>query len=342
MGTDGHATAGPPWSVVAFLDAISSAEDRDRAQFIFDCIEADRKSGSYFWLGERPRLPGPPWSVAPRGGIFPHAGGLHYAPMSLMVSKSGVLQGRGAWKRYGPSPSGHSASHCRTSHCGWRPEGCKHDKGFAELAAFLGQDYLGAAPRFRLDRYDVETLWDIALRTTFRINGREYEPGAVASHIDSPLPDNDFEFAALIEDPDDRLYRRKFGRGLNYAERKAVEMRAVEVTRQHFEAELGYATKDVGDTYSYDIHATKDNMTIRIEVKGTITDGSSVTLTANEVDLHEAEYPNNAFALVRNIILERSGDQPVAVGGDLVPPEMPWRIDRGRLKPTEYRYLTGY
>jgi hypothetical protein len=46
--------------------------------------------------------------------------------------------------------------------------------------------------------------------------------------------------------------------------------------------------------------------TIKIEVKGTTSDGSDVVLTSNEVGLHEAEHPNNAFAIVRHIILHRN------------------------------------
>ena len=121
--------------------------------------------------------------------------------------------------------------------------------------------------------------------------------------------------------------RRKFGgQRFTAAENKAVEERAVQVTRDHFEKELGFATEDVGATQAYDVHATKGHQVIKIEVKGTTTDGAAVVLTRNEVNLHLAEHPNNALAVVRGMTLDHSGEQPVATGGDLIL-LMPWKID---------------
>ncbi|MGE2816181.1 MrcB family domain-containing protein [Mycobacterium heidelbergense] len=126
---------------------------------------------------------------------------------------------------------------------------------------------------------------------------------------------------------------------LNAAENKVIEQRAVELVRAYFEG-LHYETKDVGSTESYDVKAIKEGQTIKIEVKGTTSDGSDVVLTSNEVGLHEAEYPNNAFAIVRHILLRRNGEQPMATGGELIL-EMPWKLDPGRLQPIAYRYRTG-
>lgn len=134
--------------------------------------------------------------------------------------------------------------------------------------------------------------------------------------------------------------RRKFGRRFTAEENAAIEERAVHVTREHFEDELGYATEDVGKRESYDVHATKGQEVVKVEVKGTTTDGAQVVLTKNEVNLHRAEHPNNALAVVRNISLDHSGNQPVAVGGELVL-LMPWEINEGGLIPIAYDYRTG-
>lgn len=134
--------------------------------------------------------------------------------------------------------------------------------------------------------------------------------------------------------------RRKFGRRFSAAENKAIEEQAVKVVRKHYEEVLGYATKDVGATESYDVHATKGDSVIKVEVKGTTSDGSEIVLTANEVALHLAEHPNNALAVVRRIVLDRSGDKPVATGGELVL-EPRWELDESRLKAIAYRYPTG-
>jgi len=133
--------------------------------------------------------------------------------------------------------------------------------------------------------------------------------------------------------------RKRGGARLSAAENKAIESRAVLVAREHFEQE-GYSTEDVGATMSYDVHATKGTKVVKIEVKGTTTRGGAVVLTRNEVDLHRVEHPNNALAVVKNIVLERFADGPVAFGGELVL-EMPWKINESGLSPIAYDYTTG-
>ena len=131
--------------------------------------------------------------------------------------------------------------------------------------------------------------------------------------------------------------RRKFGRRLSAAENKAIEEHAVRVVREHLENELGFTTQDVGATESYDVHATRDGSTIKLEVKGTTSDGAAIILTANEVTLHLAEHPHNALAVVRGIVLDRDDGGPVASGGEL-DLTMGWELDRDRLQPIAYRY----
>ncbi len=134
--------------------------------------------------------------------------------------------------------------------------------------------------------------------------------------------------------------RRKFGRRFSAAENKEIEEQAVRVVRKHFKEVLGYETEDVGATKSYDVHATRGDSVIKVEVKGTSTDGAEIVLTANEVSLHLADHPNNALAVVRRIKLERTDDGPVASGGELEL-MMGWALDQERLKPIAYRYQTG-
>lgn len=134
--------------------------------------------------------------------------------------------------------------------------------------------------------------------------------------------------------------RRKFAKRLSAAENKAIEEQAVRVTRDHFEEELGYTTEDVGATQSYDVHATRGAEIVKVEVKGTTTNGAWVVLTRNEVDLNRTAHPNNALAVVRNIVLDRSGDEPVGIGGELVL-VMPWEIDEAGLSAIAYEYRTG-
>ena len=69
----------------------------------------------------------------------------------------------------------------------------------------------------------------------------------------------------------------------------------------------------------------------------TVTADGGLAVLAN---LHRAVHPNNALAVVRNIALDRNGDQPVATGGELKL-VIPWEIDEGGLLPIAYDYRTG-
>jgi hypothetical protein len=135
--------------------------------------------------------------------------------------------------------------------------------------------------------------------------------------------------------------RKRKGPRLSGPERRAIELRAVEVTMEHFKSEgMGYQVKDVGDKESYDVHATKAGETLKIEVKGTTSNGSEVILTKNEVELHRKEHPANALAIVRNIKLHRVKDQPpTASGGELIV-RQPWPLDEAKLAPIAYRFTT--
>jgi Domain of unknown function (DUF3883) len=159
--------------------------------------------------------------------------------------------------------------------------------------------------------------------------------GSISGGLESPEVADAIAAVESVSNP-----RRKFGRRLTAVENAAIEERAVLVTRGHFENELGYETEDVGAYVSYDVRASKGQEVVKVEVKGTTTDGAEVVLTKNEVNLHRVEYPNNALAVVHNITLDRSGDQPIASGGELVL-VMPWKIEEGGLIPIAYDYRTG-
>jgi hypothetical protein len=134
--------------------------------------------------------------------------------------------------------------------------------------------------------------------------------------------------------------RGQFGQSHNAAENKAIEEHAVRVVCEDLEKRQGYATEDVGKTRSYDIHATRGDEVLKVEVKGTTRDGASVTLTRKEVELHQAGHPGTALAVVRRIVLDRSGDKPVAAGGVLEWVEA-WPPVDERLKPIAYYFQTG-
>lgn len=188
--------------------------------------------------------------------------------------------------------------------------------------------YPSSYPQFEaIDKDDAPTqyIWADTASAT---------PGKALEGLDPEMQDEAIAAVESVSNP-----RRTFGSNLTADETKAVEQRAVQVTRDHFHA-LGYDTQDVGSIASYDVHATKDEQMIKVEVKGTTSDGAAVLLTANEVELHRSEHPDNALAVVRHIILDRRVDGPTATGGELVL-KMPWKVAPDRLEPVAYRYRTG-
>ena len=132
--------------------------------------------------------------------------------------------------------------------------------------------------------------------------------------------------------------RRTSGQGfrLSVSERLAIEKRAVKVARDYL-VSLGFNVKDVGATKPYDLHATRHDKQLFVEVKGTTSTGNEVILTQGEVELHEREHPHTMLIVVSSIQLDREGDQPTASSGKLSMVH-PWSIEAARLTPIAYRY----
>lgn len=114
---------------------------------------------------------------------------------------------------------------------------------------------------------------------------------------------------------------------------KVIETHAVAVARTYYEAQ-GFQVKELGKPF--DLETKKDNLVLTVEVKGTTSDGSGVSLTAGEVSHHAAAFPNNALVVVRNIVLQR-GDYPSASGGWLYELRR-WDIDPAALRTISYAY----
>jgi hypothetical protein len=193
----------------------------------------------------------------------------------------------------------------------------------AAAVEVLGR-FIGSEPAFP------ELLTKLGLNEVIE-RAEEGSPGRSAD----VFPDEAAEAVEAAINP-----RGKFGRSHNAAENTAIEEHAVRVVCEDLEKRQGYTTEDVGKTRSYDIHATRGDEVLKVEVKGTTSDGASVTLTRNEVELHQAEHPGTALAVVRRIVLDRSGDKPVASGGVLEWVEA-WPPVDERLKPIAYYFQTG-
>jgi transposase-like protein len=127
------------------------------------------------------------------------------------------------------------------------------------------------------------------------------------------------------------------GFGLTFEERKAVELRAMEIVRMIY-TQNDWTLLDTSSSRPYDFEAIKGNDIRYIEVKGTTGTGASIMLTHGEVK-HLYDNPNKcALVIITNIQLENAVDRIIAFGGELFMHLDPWRLVEDRLIPTQYRY----
>lgn len=130
--------------------------------------------------------------------------------------------------------------------------------------------------------------------------------------------------------------RKGQGFGLNAPERKAVEMRAMDLSEHWLLAE-GYKVTNTAATKPYDFEAQKDGDILYVEVKGTTSDmADAIAMTHGEVALHQREKGRTALMIVSGIRLVKDPDLPKASGGKLET-MLGWDIDEWMLEPTAFR-----
>ena len=125
------------------------------------------------------------------------------------------------------------------------------------------------------------------------------------------------------------------GQGFNVTPelRKAIEALAVQKATRFFQSR-GYSVRKVGKPY--DLGCCKGKNVLRVEVKGTQTDGASVILTPNEV--LSARKNSTALFILHSIRCHKVGKVTVPAGGEQLILN-PWHIDNhGRLKALSYIY----
>lgn len=126
------------------------------------------------------------------------------------------------------------------------------------------------------------------------------------------------------------------GFGLSAEERRTVEVHAMAQAEELLFSE-GFVLRDVSRTHSYDFIGVKDGVTSIVEVKGTTSQIGSILLTANEIDAHRENYPNNILIIVHSIDLNRHKQKAAASGGT-VTIIRPWLPVEENLKPLSYQY----
>jgi len=137
------------------------------------------------------------------------------------------------------------------------------------------------------------------------------------------------------------LSRRSTGQGygLSAAERRAIELCAMDQASQWLSENKFSEIKDCSKNKPYDFTALRDGKTWKIEVKGTTAEkGDVILMTANEVKLHRSESGSTVIIIVTAIKLDRSEKEPQAAGG-IVWAEVGWRIDDWIQDPISFRIL---
>jgi hypothetical protein len=134
----------------------------------------------------------------------------------------------------------------------------------------------------------------------------------------------------------ERGRRLSQGYGLPAAAKKAVEHRAMDVSRQYLEA-CGYKVEDRSASESFDLLATRADEKIQVEVKGTTSDkADAILMTHNEVELHRDGVGTTALLIVSKIRLVKTVDEYKASGGELEA-LIGWNISDWELQATTFR-----
>lgn len=151
------------------------------------------------------------------------------------------------------------------------------------------------------------------------------------------LPQSDISKAEIesVINPSKKNLNSRQGYGLSGPERKAVELRAMDVTFEYL-SKLGYKLKDTSAKHPYDYLATIDGTDIKIEVKGT-TSGivDSIMMTSNEVELHKRDAGSTALAIVSDIEFIERGENAKCQGGT-IEYFYPWDIAEWTLEPKAF------
>ncbi|MFK0172421.1 MrcB family domain-containing protein [Streptomyces sp. NPDC090306] len=174
-----------------------------------------------------------------------------------------------------------------------------------------------------------------------RVLGALYRSADATPYIPGDVPLEVREATQSAATTASRRTTRGSGQGflLTAAERRAIELHSVRLATEHFEAE-GWSVKDVGATKSYDLHLTRGEERLHMEVKGTTSDGGQVILTRAEVESQREFAPANALVIVHSIALDRSV-KPVTATGGVLHCTSPWQIEDDSLTVVSYIHRTS-
>jgi hypothetical protein len=142
------------------------------------------------------------------------------------------------------------------------------------------------------------------------------------------------------ESVDDALARISLGTGQRFQSdsvlRRLIERHAMEAATRHF-ANEGWTVEDVSNAQPFDLRCRKSGNELRVEVKGTATQGDSILLTAGEVR-HAQEHAGNVALFVLHSVDVTEADGRIEVRGGEIRILKPWNLEADRLSPISYEY----
>ncbi len=246
----------------------------------------------------------------------------------------------------------------------WKAKGNQQDRGIVALAEILTDPAPGVADRdYWVDqqaanevvdrvriRYFVPPtlpLWlgatdlpvlrelSVTRATVFHVTPRQWD---TIMKLVGGWPTRNPDVKEVERTLEEYAGKKRSGQGFstNADMRRAIEQYAMQKAKAFYE-ERGWNVVDVSTTHSYDLLCkTDDGEELRVEVKGTTSDGTQILLTANEVRHARDHYPKVAlFTLSRIQVDPTSIQKPQA--GEMQILE-PWNIDEGTLSPLAFTY----
>ena len=140
-----------------------------------------------------------------------------------------------------------------------------------------------------------------------------------------------------IEKPE-RRQQKPSGQGYvaDAKKRRAIELHAMIIARSYYESS-GWDVVDTSANNPYDYQCHRSDEVLRVEVKGTSMDLSTIIVTSGEVENAWAkEYPVDLF-VVSNILISKEGENYSTTNGDVYRLQN-WNPEEKDLTPTQYRY----
>lgn len=125
------------------------------------------------------------------------------------------------------------------------------------------------------------------------------------------------------------------GRQIDPVRRKKVEQHAMGIATAHYKSR-GYSVEDTSSFKPYDLVCTSKTDLRRVEVKGTISDGATVEVTAGEVNAARYDGVATDLFIVSLIEVSASGEHVTCSGG-VTRLLANWNPNDLNLEPTSYR-----